>query len=224
MRQKAGILAWCCVLAAALSQPTFLFADGMEDALDRADYPPAQERAIRAVFERADQRDVPSQLLLPRLQQGIAKSVSAPRVAQALEHDLRALLHARDAVLQTPAGDAIVDDTASWARAANLLDAGRSTEELRNLAGVCAERPEAFRPATSLYVSAVDWGLEESAALGLVEAAVDSSLPASDLPGITRLLVEGRRARIRPDRLVQRMVATLPHVDSLSELRNRTLE
>ena len=212
------------MLLLLLLQPTELRADSVSRALNRADYARTDREAIEAVFDKAEAANVPSELLLPRLQQGIAKSIPAARVRRALDEDLRQLLHARELVQSTEAGAAIVEETAAWARAANLLDSGRTEEELRNLATVSSERPEAFRPASTLYVSIVDWGLDEPTALALVEAAVDSALPASEFAGITELLVRGRRARIRPEQLVQRLIANLPHAQSLAELRDMTLE
>lgn len=219
-----GTVRFFTVAAAVLlvaAQPAL--AESVEQVLEASGYSTSHSNAIGAIFEEARREGVPTELLLPRLQEGLAKRVPASRVAQALEADLGNLIRARSVLNEVPGGNRFLDDSGRWARAANLLAAGRRESEVKALATASASRPEAFRPASALYVSVIHWGLDEPAALALVQAAVDSSLSTSAFPGIAELIAEGRRKRIRPSQLVERLVVGLGQSANLEELRRLTL-
>ena len=192
--------------------------------LSRAGFTPETENSIREIFDRAEALDVPESLLLPRLQEGVAKRVPPPRIASALEKDLATLLTARSVLQSIRGGDRILSDPSRWARGANFLAAGRSEAELRTVGEACASEPESFRQATVLYISLLEWGLRRQEVAVLVEATVASDLEPEEFAGIPELFALARRERVRPSRFVERVLTALPQTDSLRELRRMVVE
>lgn len=197
---------------------------GLSDLLDRSGLDSEIALEVRELFSEASSAGVPEELLLPRLQEGVAKRIAPRRILRALEDDLETLLSARAVLRSVEGGRRILEDTARWARGANFLAAGRSEEELRVVAAAAASRPESFRQATVLYVSLLNWGLDTASVVEIVEAAVDSNLSPEEFSGIPELFALARRQRVRPDRMVRRLLAALPRADSLRELRSMITE
>jgi len=206
------------LLAAAM-----LPAQSLETALARSRFPPEQQRAIEEQFREAALQGIPVSLLLPRLEEGIAKKVPAARLQEALRGQAGLLLEARALLVGTPGGEALLADPASWARTANLLAGALPAAEVRRLAGFCAKRPADYRQATSLYLSLVEWGLDRGKAQELLGALLDSRQPGESFPGVMEILVEGRRQRLAPEELVRRLLLHLPDTVSMEELKRRTL-
>ena len=221
MRLRSPLLPAILLLTATLA---FGADQGLSDLLDRSGFDAETASEVRELVSEASSAGVPEELLLPRLQEGIAKRVPPRRILRALEDDLATLLSARSVLRGVEGGNRILDETARWARAANFLAAGRSEEELGKVAAASSSRPESFRQATVLYVSLLDWGLETASVVEIVEAAVDSNLKPEEFSGIPELFALARRQRVRPERMVGRLVAALPRADSLRELRSMIIE
>lgn len=221
MRLRSPLLPAIFLLTATLA---FAADQGLSDLLDRSDFDTETASEVRELFSEASSAGVPEELLLPRLQEGIAKRIPPRRILRAIEDNLATLLSARAVLRGVEGGNRILDETARWARAANFLAAGRSEKELRKVAAASASRPESFRQATVLYVSLLDWGLETASVVEIVEAAVDSNLKPEEFSGIPELFALARRQRVRPERMVGRLVAALPRADSLRELRSMIIE
>lgn len=210
-------------MLAGLLAAAMLPAQSLEAALARSRFSPEQQRAIEEQFREAALQGIPVSLLLPRLEEGIAKKVPAARLQEALRGQAGLLLEARALLVGTPGGEALLADPASWARTANLLAGALPAAEVRRLAGFCAKRPADYRQATSLYLSLVEWGLDRGKAQELLGALLDSRLPGESFPGVMEILVEGRRQRLAPEELVRRLLLHLPDTVSMEELKRRTL-
>ncbi len=204
------------VLAAA-----WLSAEDLESALLRSRYPAETREEIRSIFAAARREGIPEPLMLPRLEEGMAKRVSPGLLLSVLRREREGLLEARRLLLSVEGGKALLADPASWARTANLLAGSWSPGVVRALASASRTRPEGYRDATSLYVSLVEWGLDAEVSLQLVRSLLISSLPAESFPGVLDLLIEGRRRRIDPEELAARIQGQLERVDSLRGLEER---
>jgi hypothetical protein len=201
-----------------------LRAQSLEGVLSRSRYSPQVQAEISGEFREAEKQGIPLELLLPRLEEGIAKKVSSGRLLAALQREQDLLLQARGLLLGLDGGSRLLEDQASWARAANLLAGGYSAGEVAELARSSLSRAEDFRPATSLYVSLRGWGLASGQALELVRGLLASSISGERFPGIMEILIEGRRLRIAPETLVRRLLEQLPEARTIEELRQRCLQ
>lgn len=192
--------------------------DDVAEVLRRARIDSASEMTIDKLFIEAESVGIPSELLLPRLQEGVSKRVDASLVIEALRNEITYLISARDIVGRDPDGALILEDQSNWFRAANFLRAGQSEETLLVVTHACAGRPESFRPATLLYLSISEWGIEEALGLELVEAVVVSNLDPSAYPEVTALLSDARRAHMNLEDAVSRIAEYLRDGRSLRQI------
>lgn len=212
----AGLLGGLCCL-----WPGPLRADDLQGALDRGGFPAAERRQIEQLFDQAGQAGIPEGMLLPRLQEGVAKSASATALLAALERERSLLVQARELLQGTEGGEMQLSDPASWARTANLLNGGVPPEAVRLLVQAATPRPAEYRPASYLYVALLQWGLEAQPALALVREALRSTLPGRDFPALVDLLAEGRRRRVPLEQTLEQLARELPRARGLQDLRRR---
>lgn len=197
-------------------------AQSLDELLERGVFSRADREEVAELFASAEAAGVPEDLLLPRLAEGVAKRVPSARILAALRGEVSSLLDAR-AFLREIDADRLLDNMASWARTAHLLDAEIDEDAVAVLARTAADRPEAFRPASALLVSLVDWGLQETEATALAAAAVVSGIDPSDYPVVVDILAEGRIQRIDVADTVERLLETLPEATSARSLRRSVL-
>lgn len=195
-----------------------------EGVLSRSRYSPAEREEVGRLFREAERQEIPVELLLPRLEEGIAKKVPAGRLLAALRREQDLLLEARSLLLELEGGVKLAEDRASWARTANLLAAGYGRGEVRELAGASLARIGDFRAAAALYVSLRGWGLPSGPALDITRELLASPIPGERFPGIMELFVEGRRLRLPPEILSQRLLQYLPEAKTVEELRQKCLQ
>jgi hypothetical protein len=207
-------------LAAALP----LSGQSVKEVLSRGRYSLEVREQVVRQFEEAKGQGVPVGLLLPRLEEGVAKKVPGERLLAVLRREQELLLEARRLLLELDGGSKLTEDQASWSRVANLLAGGYGRLEVQELARVSLARARDFRPAASLYVSLRTWGLDSEQALDIVRGLLASSISGDRFPGVMEILVEGRRQRISPETLLQRMQQYLPQVKSIEDLRQKCLQ
>ena len=193
-------------------------AQTVDSTLGRSPYSESQKTEITVFFTRMEHAGIPFELLLPKLQEGIAKRVPAHRVLTVLEAEAESLVQARTLLAHIEGGQLVLSDRASWARTANLLSGGIPRDEIEALIELCVSRTGTYRPASYLYVALSDWGLDRKPAMDLITALLDSSIPPDRYMGVMDLITTGRRRRIAAEELARRIQEHLGHVTTLEEL------
>jgi hypothetical protein len=224
-RRRSGFskprpLLWALLILAVIG-PATAAADGLDDALRGSALDPAERAEVRRLFDEASSAGLPQHMLVPRLEEGLAKRVPVARILRALELEMGYLVQAREVL--SAADEALLRDEGSWARTANLLAGGLTTREVSAVVRILRPRRRDFRPATYLYAALVEWGLPREQALALLEALVASDLPGEEFPGVVELLALGRRVRIPPEVMVDRIRDSIGRVHSLDELQRLVL-
>ena len=195
----------------------------LDEVLARSGYSAEDARALRRLFEDARGDGIPAELLLPRLEEGVAKRVPAVRVGTVLRQNLEQLREARALLGGLDGGEALLADSAAWLRTANLRAAGVPAADITAIAAAAQGRRGDYRQATALYVSSVDWGISREDSRGLAVAALASPIPGESFAGLIELLTAGRRQRLAPEELLRRIREQLPQVQSLEQLQERVL-
>jgi len=208
----------CCLVIFFLIVTFTVSGQSVESILGRSGFSDTQKASLIEFFAETDNADIPSELLLPKLEEGIAKGKTAAKVINALDRERNSLRKARSLILSVKGGEKLLSDRASWARAANLLASGISEGEIKDLVFACRSRTEEFRSASYLYIAAKQWGLAQESAFDLTSALLDSSISGNNFLGLIDLLTNGRRRRIAPEELVQRIQRNLQHVNTIEEL------
>lgn len=184
----------------------------------------AQERAeIRELLNDAEGSSISAELLLPRVQEAKAKHVPAQRLLAALRQEIARLEKARDILLGTVDAKKILLDDAGWQRTANLIAWGATDEEIRSIVLACVDDVEAYLEASYLFTSLVEWGLEREASVELVFEVAGSKIEPNEYPGVLEVLIKGRRLRLHPRDMVERMIQSLDEVENVHQLQRMVL-
>jgi len=202
---------------------TNALGENIQSVLEKSGYSPSLKQSITNLIVEAEAEGIPGELILPRLEEGVAKSVPGEKVLNVLRDDIQRLKQAREILMEVEGGSVLIEDKAAWARTANLLAGGISPQEIKKITSFSKNRWKDYRSASFLFVSLVQWGLSKESSLELIRAVLSSPLRGEDFAGIVELFVEGRRLRIQPETLLQRMIEQLPEATTPQELREMIL-
>ena len=212
---------------AAASSTSFSASSGaiskVEGILREHGYSELDMQGVLKVFREAEKGGLPGEMLVPRVQEGVAKAVPASRLQAALKRDIDYLMSAQRLFAEAEAEEVFLNREGQWKRAANMLAAGFGSEELAKLIQICKENPEKFRPISFLYASLSSWGLSEADGLLVAEALVSSSIPTEEYEGILDLYRTARRERIRPEELSRRIAVSAGSSEGVDELERMIL-
>jgi hypothetical protein len=230
---RSALLISCALFLSVLVTPVSAGAEDVfagEDTVSRvrhlmqeAGYARPDIQLVTGVFTHAESSDIPPRMLLPRVQEGIAKGVPPERMVTALEKDLTHLKEARGLITSVEGGRVLLEDRAQWQRAANMLAAGYTEDEVGELVRLCAGEPSEFRQVSILYVSLDKWGLPREEILSVAEALISSPISSGEYEGVVDLYRRARRQRIRPEVLTERIVSEARNAVTVEELRRRIL-
>lgn len=196
-------------------------AQSLDSVLADTSFTPDEQTQIETVFDLAREAGVPDELLLPRLTEGIAKRVPADRLADALEGEVSSLLEVRLLLAEVEAEE-LLEDAMNWARTAILLKADVEESAVQVLASAAIEHHQNYRPASTLMMSLIDWGLDHQRAAALAGATVSSQIDPDQYPVVLDVLIRGRLRRVDLDEMVEALLETLPTVASTRELIRAT--
>ncbi|MBN1685380.1 MAG: hypothetical protein JW852_01940 [Spirochaetales bacterium] len=195
----------------------------LENALKESRYSTDERNDIERVFEEASRSGIGGGLLLPRVQEAKAKRVPAERLITALQQEIDRLENARDMLLDSGNAEALVLDDAGWQRTANLIAWGASKEEILTLAGACSTDVGKYLEASYLFTSLVEWGLEREVSVALVSAVAGSRLETDEYRGVFEVLINGRRLKMQPREIAERMIMALDEVETARQLQRKVL-
>ncbi|HEQ71756.1 MAG TPA: hypothetical protein ENN69_04640 [Spirochaetia bacterium] len=197
--------------------------DRLTEVLAQTNYTIDEKAAIRAVFSAGLQQGVPTPLLLPRLEEGIAKHIPPARLVDGLLQELACLTRARTILLSVDADLNLSLHRAEWLRASILVRLGLAENVIHNLALAAQDRWIDFRPASELYLSLVGWGVPPDQAEQVTTALLVSRIQGSEFDGVASLYSRGRQLFLSPHTVTARIVSALPAVATLNELSERVL-
>jgi hypothetical protein len=212
------VLAACINLASPVC-----YGDTLSSLLKNNPYSEQQLKAIEEIFKKAEEEGILEDLILPRLEEGIAKKVSFERILDVLTQEIEHLKISKRILLSAINGFNPEEHPELWSRAAILLASGISEQDIQILASASASRLPAFRNATTLYVSLLRWRLEKKIALNLVTALLDSSLDEGEFHGVMNILIMGRKLYIPPEELSERIIKELPDSTTLESIKEKVL-
>ena len=203
----------------------------LEEILQSSHIPPAGAEAITALFSTAEDKHIPFEALVPRLEEGTAKRVPPNRIEEVLERELNAYMKTREIVfdaLGEETAQHFLQGTAPWSRTVILYLQGVEQQDLIYLLQAFSRQDRAvrwtnYRYGASLYAALNQWGLGKETSLEIVSAAADSSIPGDSYKGILEILISGSRLRVSPDTMAERITRALPDTADIEELQDRVL-
>ena len=205
--------------------------DQLDVLLPKRNLTEQESTTIKGIFNNADARQIPTDLLMPRLEEGLAKQVSPEGLVQVLNRELAAYETTRALILQVlgqKTGDQILQAVLPWTRTVLLALQGTPESELTELLVAfnqqkSKDRWDNYRFGCSLYAALVQWGIDQTDSLALVVAVSKSTLPGADYRGLLDLIIAGGKLRVSPDVMAERIIRAVPKVRSIDALETRVL-
>jgi hypothetical protein len=203
---------------------TQLFADNeLETILKQIECTTNEKASLEAIFNKTASLNIPLEMLLPKLKEGMAKKVPCIRLIAVLEQEINYLVESRSLLLVIDPGLPLSTEQAIWMRTSIMLAKGISSSVIKTIALASSGRWKDYREATVLYLNLVQWGLPESLSLDTIKLILGSRLPGSDFPGILSIFIQGRKLYLSPDEIIKRIREAIPYVETILALKERVI-
>ncbi len=205
--------------------------DQLDVLLPKRNFTEQESATIKDIFKEAEEKRVPTELLIPRLEEGLAKQVSPEGIAQVLSRELGAYDTTRVLILRVlgqKTGDQVLQDVLPWTRTVLLSLQGTSESELTELLVAFNQQKskdkwDNYRFGCSLYAALLQWGIDQKNSMALVVAVSRSSLPGADYRGVLDLIIAGGKLRVVPEVMTERIIQAVPKARSIEALETRVL-
>jgi hypothetical protein len=197
-----------------------------ERTVESAHFTESEEQQIHNLLTEAQEDQIPVDLLVLRLEEGVAKRVPTSTLFNALELERQAYSYTRDLIvheLGLQEAERIVSDNTIWSRVTTIYRQGVPDEDLKALIAMfnkqrSAERWNNFRYGGGLLIALRQWGLEETLSLQVVEALSRSSIPGEDYRAVIDLFNAGISNRTSLEDIANRIIDSAPNSRSLKVL------
>lgn len=197
-----------------------------ERTVKSAHFTESEEQQIHNLLTEAQEDQIPVDLLVLRLEEGVAKRVPTSTLYNALELERQAYSYTRDLIvheLGLQEAERIVSDNTIWSRVTTIYRQGVPDEDLKALIAMfnkqrSAERWNNFRYGGGLLIALRQWGLEETLSLQVVEALSRSSIPGEDYRAVIDLFNAGISNRTSLEDIANRIIDSAPNSRSLKVL------
>ena len=199
------------------------------DSLQRTSYSEQDKRQVQTLFTQAEEQQAPVELLIHRLDEGVAKKVPAHLVQQALQQELDSFTKAKEIVLtylDTREAERILADTAVWSRIATLYRQGIPNQDLGELINAFNEQPSSekwnnFRYGGGLLIALRQWGVPHESSLAVVKALAKSSISGDEYRMVVDLFNTALANRISTEEMAQRIIEAAPRSLTMSILERQ---
>ncbi|MBN2534876.1 MAG: hypothetical protein JXB88_18490 [Spirochaetales bacterium] len=205
------------VLIPVMADPALL------SILEKSSYTDEQKENICEIFKEAEVKEIPSSLILPRLEEGISKQVPYNRLKDVLVNEIDCLVQARELLIAVDTDIILLKESSIWLRTGILLAKHIPAKTIRAIACASISRWEDYRDATVLYLSLIQWGLTDDKALMAVEFVLQSSITGQDFIGIINIFTRGRSLHISPEEILIRMKEVIDDIDTIETLEEKIL-
>lgn len=197
-----------------------------ERTVESAHFTESEEQQIHNLLTEAQEDQIPVDLLVLRLEEGVAKRVPTSTLYNALELERQAYSYTRDLIvheLGLQEAERIVSDSTIWSRVTTIYRQGVPDEDLKALIAMfnkqrSAERWNNFRYGGGLLIALRQWGLEDTLSLQVVEALSRSSIPGEDYRAVIDLFNAGISNRTSLEDIANRIIESAPNSRSLKVL------
>lgn len=206
--------------------------EGLFWVMDKFGVPENEQTLLVETIREFESQGVPPSVLIPRVEEGIAKHIPAGRIQSVIEREGSAYIEARSIITQVVSeqeAQTLTRNLSLWTRTATLLLQGvenRRAAELLSLfsgPGQTENRWERYRYGTLLYTALIDWGLSDSESFRIISAVAASDIPAGDYKGVMDILLSSSRYRVSVPEMIERIEQVSSQVSSIEQMSIRVL-
>ena len=213
------------ILAGSLLSADSSFAR-VEQKLQSSQFSETDKDQLMGVLEQAEQQLIPTEVLVLRLEEGLAKRIPPHSLYNALMLELQAYNETRKLVLDRlghQEGTRVLSDSTIWSRTATLYRQGVPEVDLAALLDMfnrqkSQEKWDNYRYGGGLLIALRHWGLDNGPSFSVIEALSRSPIPGEDYRVVVDLFTTGFANRIAPDDMVRRIVQSAPRSRSITML------
>lgn len=213
------------ILAGSLLSADSSFAR-VEQKMQTSQFSQTDTDQLMGVLEQAEQQLIPTEALVLRLEEGLAKRVPPHSLYNAMKLELQAYDETRRLVLDRlghQEGTRLLSDSTVWSRTATLYRQGVPEADLVALLDMfnhqeSQEKWDNYRYGGGLLIALRQWGLDDGPSLSVIEALSRSPIPGEDYRMVVDLFTAGFANRIAPDDMVRRIVQSAPRSRSITML------
>lgn len=199
------------------------FGQDLSSVLSSSGFTESQKGELTAEVAHDSAVGIPSSMLVPRIQEGIAKGIGFQRILAVVRRTSALLVQARGMLLGSSAGSRLIDDRSAWSLAAALIDSGVDPAAIEGIARASGGNGSSFRHASVLYTALVEWGVSAARSLALAESVQSSRLGPRDYSAIVDLFALGRSRSIQADRMAERILGAFRDAKDFTDLKRRVL-
>ncbi|MBN1411334.1 MAG: hypothetical protein JW969_10865 [Spirochaetales bacterium] len=199
------------------------FSQDVESILDRLPYPDEQKNIIQGILKELDEEGIPPKLVLPKLEEGLAKKIRADLVIKALKKESEHYKTAKAVFHDVDAEFDLRKKTDLWSWTVILLAKGLTGDELKSILGSNKSRIDDFKDATGLLLSLLDWGIEKNDAIPVCILLLKSRITGKEMMGIMDIFITAQKNHIKPEDIIKGLKASIPDAKNLKELKRKIL-
>jgi hypothetical protein len=185
---------------------------------------PTQERLV-PLIDQAEEQKLPTDYLILRVQEGVAKQIPLPKIEAALQQDMVVLETARTLVytaLGVSRGEALLKDSAHWTRIATLLKEGIDDHHMLQLLQLAGESQDKLRYAGGLFLALHQWEVDDQTSMRIVESMIQSPIPSDEYRNTMTLFQEGLSRHIPVSEMAERIIRFAKESHSFAQLQRLT--
>ena len=198
----------------------------VEQKLQSSQFSETDKDQLMGILEQAEQQLIPTEVLVLRLEEGLAKRIPPHSLYNALMLELQAYNETRKLVLDRlghQEGTRVLSDSTIWSRTATLYRQGVPEVDLAALLDMfnrqkSQEKWDNYRYGGGLLIALRQWGLDNGPSLSVIEALSRSPIQGEDYRVVVDLFTTGFANRIAPDDMVRRIVQSAPRSRSITML------
>jgi len=202
------------------------WAPQVDKSLRSSQFAESEKKQLRRVFEHAEQEQMPVEVLILRLEEGLAKHVPAQLLYNALMRELHSYEETRHLVLDQLSQDEaalLLTNATIWSRTATLYQQGVPEKDLAALLQMFSrqtskEKWNNYRYGGGLLIALRQWGLTDDLSLSVLEALSRSPISGDDYRIILDIFNTGFANRIAPNDMAQRIIISAPKSRSITML------
>jgi len=206
--------------------------EGLVWVMDRFGVTKTEQTLLVETVREFERQEVPPSVLVPRVEEGIAKNVAIERIISVIEREGSAYIRARTIIERTVSkqdAEALTTNISLWTRTATLLLQGVEEQTVSALLKLFSElrqtedKWENFRYGTLLYTALVDWGLNDTNSIRIISAVAASDIPGEDYKGVMDILLSASGYRVPVNEMIRRIEQMSSQAGSIEGLSMRVL-
>ncbi len=195
------------------------------EALNRLQLQKTEQERIIPLIEQAEEQELPTDYLILRIQEGVAKKIPLQKIEAALQQDMAVLESARTLVytaLGPVRGEGFLKDTAHWNRIATLIKEGIGQQHMLELLQLADGSYDQLRHAGGLLLALHQWEIDDRTSMHIIKSLTQSEISSDEYRNVITLFQEALSRHIPVSEMAERIIRFAAESHSFAQLQRLT--